>query len=402
MNISKSEKIEALREEKKKTLAVERKGTSIVVLRGGRPAPPSTDRASRSSTLQSTPLKSGPWKEPQKLKKYLTQNGIHERLQKKSPWYQSIIDPKHHADVKIPDENGCDTGTLQMVLPVTVPVNANGVAGLRVTSPYPNMLGGHGYNYQKTNPLSTGSSIQWGDGATLGNYIGFVDSNDALQAYSQGVRIVSASVTGFTEVTTLSDSGEGTAFVTPFDMLGQRGTTTPSYTVPYADIVKNFGSSTIPNNKHKNIISRWFPTQKVAQNQGDTSTLTVSYKDFCEPNTVDANNYIAWEFGCVFVGLPASSGNAKFEIVINYEYIPVSNAVNIIDAGKSPVDPQEEQLVEAWLPAVPKTGIVSDKAVSSAPSASPIEEPGGGTGFGLFFDVLQELVPLATGALALL
>ena len=257
--------------------------------------------------------------------------------------------------------------------------------------------------FRSTNPTSTGSSITWGNGAVAGQQIRFKESNDALQAYSQGVRIVSACVTSQTEVTTLTDSGEGTAFVTPFDLLGGRGNTTPVWTVPYADIVKNFGSCTIPNNKKKNLVARWFPTKRTLENHTDTGLNAFDYTSFIDPSINSPDDWPAWEFGIVHVGLPTTgSGIVRFEIIINYEFIPIANAVNIIDAQPFPVDPQEEALVETRLPDMPKAGTVPDKTITSPAATSQVEEPGGGTGFGMFFHVLEELAPLAIGALAAL
>lgn len=336
----------------------------------------------------------------------ISQDQMHNRLQKKSPWYSSILDPKQNADVKIPDENGCDTGTMQMVKLVTVPISANGVAGVRVCSPYPNLLNtgsALGSNYQVTNPLSTSSSLQWGNGgATMGTMIAFSDTNGTLQACTQGVRIVSACVTGTVETSTLNDSGEGCAFLTPFDVDGiELGAA--SSAVLYADTANKFGSSTIAINKHKNLVSRWFPTQRTENSDSVIEALdTFDYKAFVDPALTSNTEWVPWEFGVVFVGMTASSGNCKFEIIINYEFIPLLNTMNIIDSAKSPVDPQEEQLVETWLPDLPKTGIISDKQLTVAPSASAVPEPGEGTGFGMFFDVVKEILPIATGVLSML
>jgi hypothetical protein len=320
---------------------------------------------------------------------------IQRRLKGKSPWYQSIQFPAQNADVKIPDSNGCDTGTLQCYQQVSVPINANGVAGVRITSPYPNAYANDsdlGSNYQVTDgTLSTSVSPQWGNGTEVGKHIA-LKTNPTLQSCAQGVRIVSACVMGEIETTSLNDSGEGCAFQTPFDV-------PPGSTTPYADLVAKFGSSTLPNNKKKSLISRWYPTQMMKR-AGESGEQTVSYQDFVDPTLDGGNLVVEWEIGMVFVGLAASAGACKFIICINYEFIPLLNVIDIVSTTPSPVDPQEEALVMNWIAETPSSGVITDKVISTAPQPTKVES--NESGFGMFFDVLTELAPYVGGVLSLL
>lgn len=344
--------------------------------------------------LKRTEKSNSPMKDMKMPKKGTTsEDQIQNRLKKKSPWYQSLVDPKHNAGVKIPDENGCETGTMQLVQHVPVTIGANGCAGLRVTYPYPNLHNSGsalGSNFQITNAAtSTSGNAHWGNGTVDGNMIAF-KSNSTLQASTQGVRIVSASITATPECTDLNDSGEGCAFQTPFDV--------DNVNVAYNDIVNKFGSATLANNKKKALISRWYPTQMSDDQEGVFKSM--SYKDFVDPNLSADGEAVEWEFGIIYSGFPASSGTVKFEIIINYEFIPSLNTIDILDVAPSPIDPQEEMLVENWVQDIPSGGVVSDKQVTDAPAPTKVED--NGSGFGMFFDVIQELVPVATGLLSLI
>ena len=84
------------------------------------------------------------------------------------------MDPIRGGGVKIPDPVGTDTGTYQHVENVSVGVNANGIAGLRIITPYINNYhyGGDdndGSNYQITSDTSTLSNLKWGVTPTPGS-----------------------------------------------------------------------------------------------------------------------------------------------------------------------------------------------------------------------------------------
>jgi len=77
-------------------------------------------------------------------------------------------------------------------------------------------------------------------------------------------------------------------------------------------------------------------------------------------------------------------------------------ATTMISTQPSPVDPMEEQMVLNWLSSEPITGVVSQSQATSAPTDSAIVGKSDPTGFGMFFNVLEELAPLAIKGLSLL
>jgi len=307
---------------------------------------------------------------------------VQKRLKTKSPWYSSIVDPIKGAGAKIPDANGTETGTLQTVQEIAVLTNANGVSGFKLRTPYPNSLAAAGAsgNYYYTGAGSTAANLGWGSVAIGGDPLAVADT---LKAYTRGVRIVSGCIIAMPELATLSDSGEMCAFVTPFG--------SSAATVSYIDLVKNYDSTTVPVNAKLPIKASWYPTS-----MADTSGYTFDYTTFVPPNDVLAAASVDWEFGVVCTGLTASTGQVKFKIVVNYEYIPLYNVMDIIDSAESPQDGVEEGLVQTWIQELPSTGTVSMKAATSAPAAVTEQVPPDQTfGFGMLFDVIKEIAPIA-------
>jgi len=323
---------------------------------------------------------------------------IHDRLKKKSAWYDSIMSPITGAGVKIPDPIGTETGTYQHIENVSVAVNQFGVSGLKVVSPYINNydLGNtNGMNYQVTAAsAATPSNLNW-NGVTTGT-IGtpFETITPIMQANALSHRVVSASVIAQSETSTLNDAGEMCAFVTPF----QAGDSDQSYN----ELQIQNNTSLLPINVHKPIIARWFPCQgQYEPFSGITSSVTeaplnVSYQDFIDPNPPKDNvtfsaGVLPFEFGVVCTGLNPSVGTIRYQIVINYEFIPRTDT-SMITTCASPVDPMEIELVESWVADAPITEVISQRQASSAPHESSVpEEP---SGFGMIFNVFKELLPL--------
>jgi len=319
---------------------------------------------------------------------------ISDRLKKKSPWYDSIMNPISGGGVKIPDPIGTDTGTYQHVQNVSVAVNAQGVAGLRIISPYINNFShSAGSNYQQTGPTSSNGNLGWYDpGGFAGTSFAIVPG--LMQANAHLHRVVSACVVAQPEVSSLGDAGEMCAFVTPLSC--QNSTTT------YATYQSQWDSTMMPVNAHKPLIARWYPLSGEF-NDFDGQTLVaadderiLSYADFVDPiDGANDSGVIPWEIGCVCTGLTPSVGAVRFQMIVNYEFIPLQSSA-MVDAKPSPVDPMEEQLVSQWVSNEPVTAVVPQKVASQAPAESHIEEP---SGFGMLFNVVEEMMPyLKTGA----
>lgn len=335
---------------------------------------------------------------------------IQGRLKKKSPWFSAIMDPMKGGGVKIPDPIGTDTGTYQHVQNVSVSVNAQGISGLRIICPYVNNyhFGGpddDGSNYQTTTDPSALSDLKWGVTPTPGTgAYPFSKIPAIMKANAQSHRVVSACVFAQPEVSTLSDAGEMCAFVKPFD--ANRSD------VPYSTLQTQWDTALMPVNKHTALIARWYPlssdfsTFNTAVTHVEEEPSTVSYQDFIDPDVhfTDPNTdqgVIPWEIGVVCTGMTPSTGLVRFTIVVNYEFIPKS-ITSMISAAPSPIDPTEDQLVNSWVSDCPVTGPISQKVASTPPMESTVSERNEPTGFGMLFNVIEEMAPLIKTGLSLL
>lgn len=349
----------------------------------------------RSKTVQS--LRNPPDKADQ----------IQERLKKKSPWYQSILDPNSGADVKIPDSTGIETGTLQCVMIEQLPVTSDGYFGIKIDSPYPNKQG-TGYvahNFQKWTP-NAGTPI-WGNGATAGTSPLATDA--ALKAYAEGVRVVSASLAVWSESSLAFNSGEMVGFTNPWDIVSEPLEGTGAN---YDYYLNRYKSTIVPINNNKPVITRWFPVKMAGQrtqifsgnNQTSADNIGLSYDTFYSPIAFDYTQddgktvlvptaFPWWTLGVVGKTEPAARMMAK--IVINYEFIPVSNSINILDARPSPQDATETDLVENWVQSMEPTVIASTKTVTRPPETASIQHGDEQTGFGMFAEVVKEILPFA-------
>jgi len=335
---------------------------------------------------------------------------IQARLKKKSPWFSSIMDPLANGAVKIPDPVGTDTGTYQHVENVSVPVNHNGVSGLRVVCPYINSnTGGSSTtccNYQVTNdnPTPNGSSVtnlQWSDGNNLHNMISFARIPDMMKAVAQSHRVVSAWVVAQPEVSTLNDAGEMCAFVTPFSC--------NTADISYPSMQSQWDTSLLPVNQHKPLVARWYPLSSdfelfnghILVPNGEAGPSTISYQDFLDPNPPNLDDgVVPWEFGVVCTGMTPSTGIVRYQIVVNYEYIPKTSTGSISGATADRNDITESNLVSSWVSDCAVTGVVPQSTVSRPPSATTVpDEP---SGFGMMFNVIEEMLPMMGKAAALL
>jgi hypothetical protein len=307
---------------------------------------------------------------------------VHDRLKKKSPWFESIRDPLHGADVKIPDSTGVETGTLQLVerVSVTVPALADAVCGVRTTCLHPNEQGGIQSNYQVTDSaLSTSGAVSW----NLAN-IPF-PTNAPLQSYSDGVRVVSAAMYCQSEASLATNSGLMTAYVEGYpDKLILNGN-------PLTDYQNAYKTAIVPINNNEPAMVRFFPIKQ------DGGQYDMFYRPTAGIGGVTAGGTFEnpfWEMGVLIHGAPVGAV-FLFTIVVNYEFVPFENAINILDASPSPVDAQEVDLVELWTQDLDPAQITTNQIVARPPASSEVEEPGEETGFGMFFEVIKELAPLA-------
>jgi hypothetical protein len=326
---------------------------------------------------------------------------IQSRLKKKSPWYDSIMSPVTGGGVKIPDPVGTNTGTFQHIQNVSVSVNANGVAGCRVVSPYINAFNAasttDGYNYETTVTASAVTNMAWGGASSAHS---FAATPALVKANAQLHRVVSACIVAQPETSSLSDAGEMCAFVTPFSCHPAN--------VSYPDLQRWWDSTMLPINTHKPLIARWYPLEgETAAYNGSVLVApleNVSYRDFLNPNDNGTDSAgtgcLPWEFGVVCVGMTANTGVVRFQIIVNYEFIPLTSQA-MVTANPSPIDPMEEQLVNQWVSDAPVTEIISQKTASMAPTESAIKESSDPSGFGMFFNVMQELLPVAGKAAAM-
>lgn len=356
------------------------------------PIPPPSPRPARrnSAQLRVPKLPSAP---PTKA---LSMSGrsadqIQARLKKKSPWFQSISDPLSGADAKIPDETGIETGTVQIVQKVTVVVNAQNMAGVQVVSPYINLAQGEGgdpgLNYQVTDVTASTTDVIWSDGAGAAGGFEFSGSGD-LRAITNAHRIVSAAMYVQPEASLATNQGEMTLFTQPFST---------TVGAPYGTYLNLYKSVTLPLNAGGAGKVLWYPVAREDENfksffstTGTTFSSTIS----------EEANVPYWGFGFVADGAEIGT-TIRATIVVNYEFIPTFNTLNVLDASPSPNDVTETDLVENWTQDLPVASQVSTAAAAKSPSS--VEPQHGandaGTGFGMFFNVLSELAPLALALL---
>lgn len=310
---------------------------------------------------------------------------VHDNLKKCSPWYQSIMDPMHGADCKIPDNCGEETGCLQLVQRVsqTIAVSLVGLKSQTLHStelspPLPAPLG-----FTQADSTSTPGNIVWATAQTAW------DTNPALIAYAQSHRVVSAALYVQPECNLANCSGEICMFQGPMVEVFPNGAT-------YDDYANHYGSVLFPLNSTKPMMVRWFPISRGAQ----------TYDSFYAPNGQsigDGARTPRWTIGYLTNGVPIGV-TLRSTFVINYEFLPLNNSINILSAAPSPTDATEVGLVENWIASEPAAKSVPTNVVTSPPSAvNPSQEAAAGLdGFGMFTDVLRELVPIALEGITML
>jgi len=315
---------------------------------------------------------------------------VHKNLKAKSPWYQAIRDPSQGAGIKIPDDVGFETGTLQCVLEtsfasesVAGPPSAS-LGGIRVFALHPNKFGGAlGENWQTVDSVgSTSTTVAWLAGSPF-------PTNAPLQAYSNGVRVVSAAVYVESEASLSNASGEMILGWLPYRVSAS----------PVINDYRNmYGTSIMPLNVSKPMVVRWTPVSL------NTQTYSAFYNPLWPTIGPEFNSCPNWELFCIVVGAPAGV-TFRARVVVNYEFIPDENSIDILSANPSPSDETDVNLTEAWVAEESAVSAVTTDTMARAPGAAVEEatpQDGGETGFGMFTAVLEELVPYALEGLTML
>jgi len=327
------------------------------------------------------------------------QSMIHSRLKKKSPWYTSIQDPLHGADCKIPDETGVETGTVQLVTRTMV-TSVNSVAGCRIFSPYVNIQqnglpgGGaesEGLNWQVLSSESDTNSIIWNaGGVNTSTHIGLPFPGAAdLTAVADSHRIVSAAMYVQPEPSLSSNQGDILLFTEPFEVFKSgSGLLNPSLT----DYNNSYKAVNYPMNSNKAAVVRWYP---FARNDWNFKSFIRTNGEQDSDDDTSADSYPAWNIGFIATGLADTAVAFRVTMVVNYEFLPKFNSLNILGTSPSPQDATETDLVENWVQDMDVASVIPQRTIASSPSTvSPAHEDDT-TGFGMFFQVIKELAPLA-------
>lgn len=297
-------------------------------------------------------------------------------LKKRSAWWSSIMDPVTGGGARIPDPSGYHTACYQYVKRVTVAVNAQGVAGLRITDPYSwasTAFGtaGEPCNFQTTIPTSAAANLAWGDGTTSGNGIYFQELNSTLangvSSLASLIRPVSGAVIATYTGTSLSDAGTFVSYTNPAGLESSATADSRFRTL--------YGATVMPVKANRCSISRLLPVQRSPPvgSGGVLLNNAIDYRAFKQANrgiTSDQTSYSFREFGVYATGCTASTGSVEFIIVVNYEFVPRFNTGNFIEATASPQDPIEENFVVSNLSEEDATGTLSLREFAEVPSSS--------------------------------
>lgn len=316
---------------------------------------------------------------------------IDKRLRKTSPWFSSIVDPLHGADVKIPDATGIETGTTQIVEKLTFtttgPTNVN---GFRVISPLINSdasigTSASGANYQFTQPaLGIASPITWQSATAALNKASAFAGVTELKTIADSHRVVSAAIYVQSEGASATLTGEMVLFSNAYEA-------TPS--ALYSEFVNNYKSMIIPLNQNRTGKVCWYPLVKDVE----VASVEENY-DYKAFTSLTEDDYVPWEFGVLIYGAPSGT-TFRVTVVVNYEFIPKFNVLNILDASPSPQDVTESDLVMRWVQDEPLNTIVPDNVIDKPASAAPVQHEDDISGFGMMFNVIKELAPLALSLL---
>lgn len=294
------------------------------------------------------------------------------------------MDPAQGAGIKIPDDVAIQTGTLQCVEEITFVTNANEFGGCRAFCLLPNAVSASsGENWQTHTAAASATNVLWGDAEPLA-------TTPALQAYSDMVRVCSAALYVESEASLASASGEMILGYTPYSF-----TSDPNL----VDWRNAYGTSIMPLNACQGMKVLWTPVSKEQQ----------TYSAFTSPSLTEYGGgddqvplYSLW---VLVNGVPVGT-SFRVRLVVNYEFVPKENSIDILSANPSPCDSSEVDLTEAWVAQESVTRPASAAEMSRSPGATiQAKQPqdGGETGFGMFANILAELAPyVLEGAMAIL
>lgn len=314
---------------------------------------------------------------------------INSNLKKRSPWYQSILNPAQGAGIKIPDDVAIQTGTIQCVTEENFIVSGAGnIGGVRIISLHPNLaspsLNGLGLNHQSVDPAGTSvSSVQWLQGS------GFATTAPLTQ-FARTVRVVSAALYVESEASLASASGEMLVGYSPY--------TYTANGAPMSQFRNAYGTSIMPLNACKPMKVLWTPVSV------DQQTYSAFYNPRATGIGAADTQVPLWELFVLVTGCPINT-TFRVRMVVNYEFIPMENSIDIISANPSPCDSTEVDLTESWVAETQVTVPTSTKEMSSNPGAgieASLPQDGGETGYGMFVDLLKELAPYALEGVAML
>lgn len=291
-----------------------------------------------------------------------SKEGFHDKLKRNSAWFNTIMDPLGHADCKIPDETGLQTATMQIVERMTITANANKFCGARICTPYVNSVGGaDGYNWQVVASTASPTSMTagWVDsGGNVGQCTAFT-SAAKFKEIARTHRIVSAEISVVPQMADLQNSGTMIAWVGPMESVNL---------ATASEYLKRFGASAVAINSGKAAYSRWVPASVEQQ------TYNSFYPTDMTGIGQDDGDIPFWEMGVICEGLYAQDVAFLVTMVVNYEYVPRFNTIDLVEASPSPQDTVESDLVNTWVQQEPLTGDCSSSDVEKAPTATDLSQ----------------------------
>jgi hypothetical protein len=299
---------------------------------------------------------------------------LNKRLKSKSTWYQSIVNPAQGGGAKLPDDVGLETGTLQMVLESSMVTNTANFAGFRTTTLYPNKISTVGENYHTIDAASTPTTIAWGPTQPF-------PTNASLAQFSVGVRIVSAVMYAQPETSLADAAGEIVAGFIPWGI-----TTSPLLD----DYRIRYGASIIPLNNNRAVKTIWTPVSR------DLDTYASFFDPLHSGYGYGPGDCPYWCFYAFVDGATRPGLSVRIKIIVNYEFIPHYNSIDIISANPSPVDEVEQGMVEGWVSQLSATGLATMKEITDNPGTSAVdkaEESQTNSGFGMAFEFIKESIP---------
>lgn len=317
-------------------------------------------------------------------KTMMTADRMTQALKKRSPWYQSIMNPLQGGGARIPDPCGVETATFQFVKDGTILTAPSGYAGIRALSLLPSAnttdiatVNADCYGWQLGAIDATAANIGFGTGGSLASTTGasFVPSamNSVLGSGSPSLaslaRVVSSAIYVWYEGSLLNTAGDYVTYNNPAGI--QSSSSTPD---SFANL---YGAAVSPIVQGRSAVARWLPLSRqdlAAVGSSFQGTFTQDYRSFQPANAVYSSTFRApmREFGVIIRGIPNAS--FRYRIVTNVEFIPRLNQNSLFSVSPSPVDPVEENFCLDNLDIGDSGTTVPASAVGAVPSVSRVVE----------------------------